>query len=101
MVDIDKCAKLSFICAETCQSCVIPRERSDRGNLIELRTGVSYGCRIWFTQYIEIATPPSAVRNDTCDVYRCYTAKLSFCAKMIDAQARLLLEEKLSKIFDF
>ena len=51
---------------------------SDRGNLIELRTGVSYGYRICFAQYIEIATPPSAVRNDTCGANRCYTAKLSF-----------------------
>ena len=39
---------------------------------------MSYGCRIWFTQYIEIATPPSAVRNDACGANRCYTAKLSF-----------------------
>ena len=76
-------SKLSFICAETYQKCVIPRERSDRGNLIELRTGVSYGCRIWFAQYIEIATPPSAVRNDTCGANRCYTAKLSFNSSMM------------------
>ena len=43
----------------------------------------------------------SLAQDDTCGVNRCYTAKLSFSAKMIDAQARLLLEEKLSKIFDF
>ena len=33
---------------------------------MQLRTVVSYGDRIHIGQYIEIATPPSAVRNDTC-----------------------------------
>ena len=37
-----------------------------RGNLIVQRFPVSYGLRIWCAQYIEIATPPSVVRNDTC-----------------------------------
>ena len=72
--------KLLFSGAETCQKCVIPSQRSDRGNLIELRTGVSYRDRIWFTQYIEIATPPSAVRNDTCGAKSSLCAKLSFIA---------------------
>ena len=45
---------------------VIPRLQSNRGNLIEQRSGVSYGLRICWAQYLEIATPPSVVRNNTC-----------------------------------
>ena len=75
--------KLLFSGAETCQKCVIPSQRSDRGNLIELRTGVSYRDRIWFTQYIEIATPPSAVRNDTCGAKCCCIVKFSFNSSMM------------------
>ena len=48
----------------TCHYCVIPRSQRDRGYLIVQRTGVSFGLRISFTQYIEIATPPSVARND-------------------------------------
>jgi hypothetical protein len=60
--------KLSFSGASTFHYCVIPREQSDRGNLIVQCSSVSYGFRICSTQYIEIATPPSVARNDTCGV---------------------------------
>ena len=64
-----KNCKLSLGGVQTSHFCVIPREQRDRGNLIVLRTSMSFGFRICYAQYTQIATPVCAlVRNDTCGV---------------------------------